>query len=38
MRERARVVHGKLEIDSEPNGGTTVRLELPLGEIDAGSA
>lgn len=38
MRERARLVHGKLEIESKPSGGTTVRLELPWGEIDAGPA
>lgn len=38
MRERARLVHGKLKIDSEPGGGTTVRLELPWEEIDAGPA
>lgn len=38
MRERARLVHGKLEIGSGPGGGTTIRLELPLGEIDAGPA
>lgn len=38
MRERARLVHGKLEIDSKPGAGTSVRLELPWGEIDAGPA
>jgi two-component system sensor histidine kinase UhpB len=38
MRERARLVHGKLEIKSEPGRGTTVRLELPYGETDAGPA
>jgi two-component system, NarL family, sensor histidine kinase UhpB len=38
MRERARLVHGKLELDSKPGAGTTVRLELPLEEIDDGSA
>ena len=38
MRERARLAHGKLEINSGPGGGTTVRLELPWGEIDAGPA
>lgn len=38
MRERARLVHGKLEIDSTPGAGTTVRLELPWEEIDAGPA
>jgi two-component system sensor histidine kinase UhpB len=37
MRERARLVHGTLDIDSKP-GGTTVRLELPLEETDAGTA
>lgn len=38
MRERARLAHGKLEIESGPGGGTTVRLELPWGELDAGPA
>lgn len=38
MRERARLVHGKFEIDSEPDRGTTVRLELPYGKTDAGPA
>lgn len=38
MRERARLVHGKLELESEPGAGTTVRLELPWEEIDDGSA
>lgn len=38
MRERARLLDGKLEIDSKPGEGTTVRLELPLGETDAGPA
>ena len=38
MRERARLVHGELEIDSRPGGGTTIRLELPLGESDADPA
>jgi two-component system sensor histidine kinase UhpB len=38
MRERARLVHGKLEITSRPGQGTTVRLELPLEGADAGPA
>jgi two-component system, NarL family, sensor histidine kinase UhpB len=38
MRERARLVHGRLALDSKPGSGTTVRLELPLGEMDAGPA
>ncbi len=38
MRERARLVHGKLEIGSRPGQGTTVRLELPSGEADADPA
>jgi two-component system sensor histidine kinase UhpB len=35
MRERARLVQGRLEIESKPDAGTTVRLEAPIGEIDA---
>jgi two-component system, NarL family, sensor histidine kinase UhpB len=31
MRERALLVGGKLEIDSRPGKGTTVRLEVPIG-------
>jgi two-component system sensor histidine kinase UhpB len=39
MRERARLVHGKLEIGSQAGRrGTTVRLELPLGGTNAGPA
>ncbi|HET8565856.1 MAG TPA: HAMP domain-containing sensor histidine kinase [Solirubrobacterales bacterium] len=38
MRERARLVHGKLELDSKLGAGTTVHLELPSGEGDAGPA
>lgn len=38
MRERARLVHGRLEIGSRPGQGTTVRLELPWEEADAGPA
>jgi two-component system sensor histidine kinase UhpB len=30
MRERALLVNGKLEVDSRPGKGTTVRLEVPL--------
>ena len=32
MRERALLVGGKLEIDSRPGKGTTVRLEVPIRE------
>jgi two-component system sensor histidine kinase UhpB len=38
MRERARLVQGRLTIESEPGAGTAVRLEVPLEESDAGSA
>ena len=31
MRERALLVDGRLEVDSRPGRGTTVRLEVPLG-------
>jgi two-component system sensor histidine kinase UhpB len=30
MRERALLVNGRLEVDSRPGRGTTVRLEVPL--------
>ncbi len=30
MRERALLVGGKLEIDSRPGKGTTVKLEVPI--------
>jgi signal transduction histidine kinase len=30
MRERAAAVGGELQIESEPGGGTTVRLRAPL--------
>jgi signal transduction histidine kinase len=30
MRERAEIAHGKLEIDSELNRGTSVSLTMPL--------
>jgi len=33
MRERAELLGGSLEIVSEPGGGTTVNLEVPLGQI-----
>lgn len=29
MRERARAIHGRLEIDSKPGGGTNVRVTIP---------
>lgn len=38
MRERARLVGGKLDIESTPGAGTSVRLELPWGVNDAGPA
>ncbi|MBS1843510.1 MAG: sensor histidine kinase [Actinobacteria bacterium] len=38
MRERARLVHGKFQIDSRPGEGTTVRLELPWEEENASPA
>ena len=31
MRERALLVGGTLDIESEPGRGTTVRLEVPIG-------
>jgi signal transduction histidine kinase len=34
MRERAVLIDGELEIESEPNRGTSVRLRAPLeGEV-----
>ena len=38
MRERARLVDGKLTIESKPGQGTTIRLELPDGGTDASPA
>lgn len=38
MRERARLVGGSLEIESQPGEGTTVRLEVPRGGTDASPA
>lgn len=38
MRERARLVGGRLKIESNPGEGTTVRLEVPRGGTDAGPA
>ena len=35
MRERARLVQGRLAIESKPGAGTAVRLEAPIEEIDA---
>jgi PAS domain S-box-containing protein len=32
MRERAEAVGGKLEIETQPGAGTTIRVEVPLGE------
>ena len=31
MRERVRLLHGKLDVDSRPGGGTTVLAWVPLG-------
>jgi signal transduction histidine kinase len=30
MRERAELVHGRLTLSRPPEGGTQVRLEVPL--------
>jgi glucose-6-phosphate-specific signal transduction histidine kinase len=38
MRERADLVGGTLEVDSEPGEGTRVSLVVPLGEERAGAA
>ncbi len=38
MRERARLAHGKLEIDSKPSHGTAVTVELPWEAPDASPA
>jgi two-component system sensor histidine kinase UhpB len=38
MRERARLVQGRLVIESKEGAGTAVRLEAPVGEIDAGTS
>ena len=35
MRERARLAVGTLEIHSKPDGGTTLKLRLPLDERNA---
>jgi PAS domain S-box-containing protein len=34
IRERARLLDGKFEIDSKPGQGTTLTIELPLTEIE----
>ncbi|HEX8941413.1 MAG TPA: GAF domain-containing sensor histidine kinase [Candidatus Limnocylindrales bacterium] len=34
MRERASAIHGRLEWESRPGAGTTLRLRVPLGESD----
>jgi len=34
MRERAMLVGASLRIESEPRGGTTVRLSLPVGSVE----
>jgi PAS domain S-box-containing protein len=31
MRERVRLVNGTIAIESKPNGGTTIRVRVPLG-------
>jgi signal transduction histidine kinase len=33
MRERVRQLRGSLGIDSEPGGGTRVRVEVPIGGL-----
>jgi signal transduction histidine kinase len=38
MRERAELLNGRLEIDSEPGAGTTVRVEAPLARGTSGHA
>jgi len=32
MKERARLMGGELRVDSEPSGGTTIRIALPIAE------
>ena len=34
MRERAQELGGRCEIETSPDGGTTVRVRLPLGDTD----
>jgi signal transduction histidine kinase len=34
MRERAESVGGMLSLDSQPGKGTSVKVSLPLGDID----
>jgi PAS domain S-box-containing protein len=36
MRERAELLNGRLEIDSQPGAGTTVRVEAPLANGTSG--
>jgi two-component system sensor histidine kinase DegS len=38
MRERAEMLNGRLEIDSEPGVGTTVRVDAPLANETSGHA
>ena len=38
MRERARLLGGKADIDSTPGEGTTVKVELPFAEAFGGKA
>lgn len=38
MRERAELIGGRIDIDSEPGLGTQVQLEIPLGSEREGSA
>jgi len=35
MRERALLVNGDLRVESRPGNGTTVRLLVPIGDLDA---
>jgi signal transduction histidine kinase len=36
MRERARILGGRLQVESVPGGGTTIALTVPAGAVDAG--
>jgi two-component system NarL family sensor kinase len=36
MRERARILGGRLQVESVPGGGTTIALTVPAGTVDAG--
>jgi signal transduction histidine kinase len=32
MKERARLMGGELQVQSEPSGGTVIRLALPIAD------